>query len=230
MALEIGKVRQGTYDNYNEGEDRPVRVNRRGELVVIDFWTQLVIDGRVFHMQIGNESAPVNSTTTVDDQLVWMVVDNEVGLTMLPAYVDIQLQTATTTAAALEACFEIDRAKARYNTGGTEYAPENLRTDRPRPSRAADAYVGTNITTNTKTAVPGSMEIARKAYFETAMTASNEPVDFIANLTPLFSARQRPGASVVGVGSMVVHFGATTALCTGYGVFQWGELPSESID
>lgn len=226
---EIAQVRQNTYQSYSEGQERVVRSNRRGELVVIDFWTQLVLDGRMFHMQIGTESTPVDSTTTIADTLVWMLVDGVSGTTLLPAFADIQLQTVGNTAETLEAMLEIDRAKVRYNTGGSAFVPENMRTDRPKVSVAAAAYVGTDITTNAKTAVPGSMEIARKGYFETTPSATNEPCDFVGNLRPLFHHLAQPTAAVVGVGSVLVHFGSGTADCTGYGILQWAELPTDNV-
>jgi len=230
MVNAVGTVRQNSYEAQPDQTQRTARINRRGELVVVDFWSQLVIDGRMFHMQIGNESAPVDSTTTVDDELVWMLVDNAANTSMLPALVNLQLQTSASDTAPIESYFEIDRAKARYSTGGSAFVPENLCTSRPRASVAAAAYVGTDITALAKTAVPGSMEISRKAYAETTPSNSNEPVDFAMNLTPMFSARIQPGAMVVGVGSMLVHLGGANTNCTGYGIMQWAELPTASID
>lgn len=229
MAIQAGKVRQNTYESYPEGTERELRVNRRGELVVIDFWTQLVIDGRMFHMQVGTEDAPTATCGTLDDTLAHMLVDGKVGTTYIPAYADAQLATYAATTVPPMAMLEIDRAKARYSSGGSAFVPENLRTDRPRTSNAAAAYVGEDITALAKTAVPGSMEIARRCFGETAPTATNEPTDFLHNLTPLFVASQRPGAVVVGVGSILLHFGCATADGTGYSVLQWAEIDTDNV-
>jgi hypothetical protein len=225
MPNEIGTVRQSSYGNWSEGTDHTARINRRGELVVMDFWTQLVIDGRMFHMQIGTEATSVASTTTMADTLVWMLVDNAAGTSILPALYEVALSTLT-TATVPGMYLEIDRAKVRYSTGGTAFVPENMRTDRPRVSRAAAAYVGTDITAAAKTAVPGSIEIGHFQLMEDAITTGtgSEVKQYV------LSARQLPLGMIVGVGSLLCHFGATTADVTGFGAVQWAELPSESVD
>lgn len=227
--MEIGRVRQNTYEAHPEGVDRELRINKRGEAVMVDFWTQLVLDGRMFHMQIGTESAPVDTTTTIADTLVWMLLDTTLGTTTIPAYCDVWLSAIGNTSASLEAMLEIDRAKNRYSTGGTAFVPENMRTDRPRASTCYKCYVGTDITAAAKTAVPGSMEIARKGPFETTPTATNEPCDFNSNLRPLFVARQQPTAVVVDTGSVLVHYGASTLDSSGFGVLQWAEIPTDNV-
>lgn len=225
--MATGISRNASYSTASDGtEVSSFAVSKRKELIVIDFWTQLMMEGRMFHMQIGTESAPVATTTTIADTLVWMLADGQAGTTYLPAYADVWVQTFGNTAETLEAMFEIDRGKARYSSGGTAYVPENLRSDRPRTSTVAKAYVGTDITAAAKTAVPGSIEVSRKAYCETTPSATNEPSDFLGNLVALYDCHRNPPCAVVGVGSMLVHFGSGTADCTGYGVLDWAELPT----
>ena len=221
---ELARIRQDSYESYGEDTLRPPRSNRRGELVVCDFWTQLVFDGRMFHMQMGTESTPVNSETTVDDQRAWMVVDGTDGWTLLPAIYEVGLAVLA-AATVIEAYLEIDRAKIRYSSTGTAYVPENLRTDRPRTSIASAAYVGPDVTVAAKTAVPGSIEIGRHNFIEDAIaTATGAETKFYC-----LNARERPLPAVVGIGSICCHFGASTADCTGYGCVEWAELPSESV-
>jgi hypothetical protein len=223
--VETGKVGQNTYEDYNEGQLHEMRINRRGELVVVDFWTQLVLDGRIFHMQVGTESAPVNATTTVADTLVWMLVDGAAGTTFLPALYEVDMNVLS-NATLPEAYLELDRAKVRYSTGGTAFVPENLRTDRPRTSNAGSAYVGTDITAAAKTAVPGSIEIGHHTWMEDAIaTGTGTEVGQFYRL----SARDRALGAVVGVGSILCHFGSSTGDVTGYGCVQWAEIPTVSV-
>ncbi len=192
---------------------------------MVDFWTQMVLDGRTFHMQIGTESAPVASTTVVADTLVWMVLDGAVGTTYIPALYEVDVNTLA-SATIPEAYLEIDRAKARYSSGGTAFVPENLRTDRPRVSVAVNPVVGTDVTLSAKTAVPGSMEIGHYTWFEDAI-ATGTGTDVGKHYRLM--ATERTLGVVVGVGSIACHFGAATADVTGYGCIQWVELPSESV-
>lgn len=224
MTLEIGRVRQNSYENFSEGQERSARLNRRGELVVADFYLQMILDGRTFHMQIGTEDAPVDSTTSIDDQLVWMVADNPVGHTMIPVFYQVNAATFT-TGTLPNVMLEVDRALARYSSGGTAYIPENLRTDRPRVA-VGTFYVGTDVTVIAKTAVPGSIELWRHTGSEDVTTTSSGAEN--RNIAA-FNARINPTAVIVGVGSCCLHNGGATADIGCYGTFDFIQLPTESV-
>lgn len=229
MAVETIRVRQNTYDSWAEGQERVARGNRRGELVIMDFWTQLALDGRIFHMQAGTEDAPVNTSGTFDDTLAFFLVDCLPGWTFIPTYADANLATYAATTVPPTFCLEIDRAKVRYSANGTAFVPENLRTDRPRTSVAAAAYIGPDITAAAKTAVPGSIELVRNMFgISTAPTGTNDPTDFLKN-GEQYNAAKGPVGIVVGTGSILVHWGCATADGTGYGSLNWAELPSEDV-
>jgi len=223
MAVEIGTVRQNSYGDYSEGQERSARINRRAELVVTDFWTQLVFDGRMFHMQLGTEDAPIDLTTSIDDALAWAVADNPAGYVMIPARLQLVVG-AWTTATIILGMLEIDNAKARYSSGGTAYVPPNLRTDDPRAA-VGTFYVGTDVTVAAKTAVPGSIELWRHMFAEDVVTTSTGS----ENSSPVWVASQNVPAVIVGVGSTVIHFGSATADATGYGNFQFAQLPDSSV-
>ena len=222
---ETGRVRQNSYENYAEGQDRLARLNRRGELVVIDFFSQCILDGRVFHEQVGTEDAPVNTTGAVDDTLGNILWDNPAGYAAMPMHASWHIVDITTATLAL-AMLEIDRALARYSSGGTAYVPENLRTDRPRVAVGGAFYVGApDITLAAKTAVPGSIELWRWNFGNDALTTQVFQEIFNAK----FSLRDDPFAAVIGVGSIIAHFGAATADATGYNMMDVIQLPVESV-
>lgn len=223
MAYEIATVRQNSYSNWAEGQDRPARSNRRGELVVVDFFTQCILDGRTFHMQMGTEDAPVDSTGVIDDTLAWMLADNPVGYVLIPTFYKVSVATWTTSTL-INAMLEVDRAKARYSSGGTAYLPENLRTDRPRVA-VGSFYIGTDITAAAKTAVPGSIELWRHAGAEDNVGTSTGAENI--NIAE-YNAKVHPFAEIVDVGSCVLYAGAATADFTGYGSFDFIQLPKES--
>lgn len=225
MAIEIGIVRQNSYSNYSEGQERAARLNRRGELVVIDFFSQCIFDGRVFHEQVGTEDAPVNTTGAVDDTLGNILWDNPVGYSAMPFFVQWSIVDLTTGTLAL-AMLEVDRALNRWSSGGTAYVPENLRTDRPRVAVGGAFYIGApDITLAAKTAVPGSIELWRHNFGNDALATQT----FQEVLNAKFSLRDDPFAVVVGVGAIIAHFGAATADMTGYNLMDVIQLPTESV-
>ncbi len=224
--MSTANVRQNKYDRWLDGQDRAPRSNRRGEAVICDFWQQLVLDGRMFHMQIGTESAPVNATIDIADTLVWALVDGVAGTTIIPSLYEVSFDLLT-DATDIDVMLEIDRSKARYNTGGTAFVPANLRTDSPRVSVAAKAYVGTDITALEKTAVPGSIEMGHHKFMEDAIATGSGSEFHQYSLR----AQERPMGVIVGVGSLLGHFGCATATndTTGFGALQWAELDTEDV-
>ena len=222
---EIGRVRQNSYEDYSEGQDRMARLNRRGELVVTDFYTQIVLDGRAFHMQIGTEDAPVNSTTSIDDALAWGVADNIVGYAMIPLLFEVNMDMVDTAVNA-DIMLEWDKDKVRYTSGGTAYVPSNMRGDDPRAA-VGSFYVGTDVTVAAKSAVPNTVELARRAPIEDAVT---DPTTGKLGWDPvIFSCKTRPIVIGVDACSFVLHVGAGTADLNAYGVFQFAQLPKESV-
>src|SRR3990167_10967417 len=124
MAQDIGTVRQNSYSNYSEGQERSARLNRRGELVVMDFFSQCILDGRGFHEQVGTEDAPVNTTGALDDTLGDILWDNPVGYAAMPLAATVNIVDVT-TATLISAMIEIDRALNRWSSCGKDYVPEN---------------------------------------------------------------------------------------------------------
>ena len=222
--MELLDIRQQTYDSYQDAQYRPLRGNRRGEMVIIDFWQQLVFDGRMFHMQIGEESAGADTTTVAADTLVWMLLDGVAGTTIIPALYEVAIEEIA-SAVSIETYLEIDRAKTRYNSGGSAFVPTPMRCDSPRVSIAAKAYVGTDISALAKTAVPGSIEIGHHTYTEEAINPAtgNELHKYILN------ARTRPLGVIVGVGSVLCHCAADTGDAKATGCLEWAELPTTAV-
>jgi len=226
MATEIGRVRQNSYENYSEGQDRVARLNKRGELVVIDFWTQMSLDGRVFGVVLGTEDAPIDSTTSVDDQLVWAVTDVPVGTVLIPAQAQAMIATWT-TATLLNFMLEADFGKNRYSSGGTAFTASNLRGDYPRAS-ACTSYVGTDVTVSAKSTVGGE---DGSTEFHRASVEVNigDAADAIPEYQYTYKARDASPVVIDGVGSFLFHLGAASADVTAYGYHHFVELPTESV-
>ena len=195
-------------------------LNRMGFQVVVDFIDQLSLGGFAYHMQIGTETAPVNSTAAVDDQLVWMLADNNAGYAIIPLLYELSVEFVD-TAVFLEAYLELDKDKKRYSSGGTAFTPANLRGDDLRSFNGA-AYVGTDITALAKSAVPNSVELARRGLSEDAVTDPTTGKMQVDNA--IYSVKTRPIAIGTDASALVVHYGATTADANGFGVLQFAQL------
>ncbi len=96
--------------------------SKRGELCVVDFYTQMALEGRVFQIRAGSVSAPVVGDVVITDQVGEMAVEAPGGMTILPTYFNGALNLAAATL--FEAC-----VKSRPWTvavTGTAQTPLNL--------------------------------------------------------------------------------------------------------
>lgn len=227
MATEIGIVKQNGYPNYSENQERPARLNKRGELVVADFQLQAALDGRAFAVTLGTENAAINSTTSIDDQLVWAVTDVPVGSVVIPVQAQVRIATWT-TATLINFMLEADFGKNRYSSGGTAYTPSNLRGDYPRAS-ACTTYVGPDVTVAAKSTV-GGQNGSTEFHRSSIEVNLGDAADWFPEESFNWRLKDVGTPPIIdGVGSFLVHFGVATADVTGYGFYHFIELPTESV-
>lgn len=212
-------VRHSSWPAVGEANADRAVVNRLGSIVVTDFVTQLILGGWAYMIQLGTEDAPIASTAAIDDELVWAVVDNNVGYATIPLGAQVVIANWT-TATLIGAMLEVDKGKKRYSSGGTAFTPANLRGDSPRSFNGA-AYVGTDITALAKSAVPLSVELRRGILVEDAQAT---PAAADAAIAFDFDIRRHITAVLVDASSLVLHHGATTADVNSYGNLQFAQV------
>ena len=190
------------------------RAFQDGTLGAIDWRMLKVMEGKVFQLQIGTEDAPVDSTATIDDLLVWGVVDVPEGIIAIPIRAEVHVADFT-TATDIFCMLEVDNAKQRYTSGGTAFTPLNLNTGSSSAS-GCSAYAGTDITVGAKT-TGGSIEVARVVITEDNVGTGigGEKFFFYDDVCPPF---------VKGPASIILHFGAGSADAKGFGLVKWVEL------
>lgn len=236
MATEIGRVRQNSYENYAEGQDRPARINKRAELVVMDFYTQMVLDGRMFAVQIGTVDAAggVNSTGTAPaDTLVWALTDAAVGTTIIPVVAQVAVETWT-TATLINFMLEADMGKVRFSAvgGGGAFTALNMRGDSPRAAASA-SYVnlttGAGVTAAAKSTIGGAN--GSHEFYQNAIEVNvGDAADAATDAGMTWRAKDAGDPPViVGPGSFLMHLAAATADLTATGHYHFIELPSESV-
>src|SRR3990167_9619571 len=213
-------VRHSSTPAVGESNAERAVINRAGFQVVTDFLTQITLAGWGYHMQLGTEDAGVASTTAIDDALASMVADNVAGKAMIPLLYEVT-PGVLATATIVQAMLELDKDKARYSSGGTAYVPANLRGD-DNHSASGSFYVGPDVTAAAKSAVPNSVEFARKFYTDDALTDSiGYPGAWEACV---YSIRNRQPLVLIDAASVIGHFGAATADVTGYAVLQFAQF------
>ena len=217
---DVFLVRHNSIPAVGESNAERAILNRMGMQVIVDFFSQLVLSGYGYHMQIGTEDAPVASTTSIDDLLVWMVKDNPAGSALIPLLYEVNIGNFT-TATLVISMLEADKDKLRYSSGGTAFVPANLRGDDPNAA-TGDSFVGTDITVAAKSAVPNSVELARLQHLEDVIA---DPGNGQLSARPcIYSVKERPMLVLVDASSLLAHHGAATADVNSYGVMQFAQF------
>jgi hypothetical protein len=211
MANEFMVVRNALRNLQNESKTW-ANLSPFGDITNMSWIDALILAGYGYHVQVGTEDAPVASTTSIDDQLVWALVDVPTGKTIIPIYAEVVTATWT-TATLINMMLEIDPGKVRYSSGGSAFAPLNMNTG-CATSSGCNAYVGTDVTVAAKSTT--SMEIARLAGSEDNVGTSTGAENHFK-----FNAKERGIHVIKGPGSFLVHYGAASADVTGYGCFQF---------
>ncbi len=219
-------VRSVNFPALAEGEQARAVINRIGMQVVVDFWTQLALSGFIYHVQMGTESTGATFTGALDDQLAAILVDNPVGDALIPMLYEVN-PGVIAGATLVQAMLELDKAKNRENTGGTTFVPENLNgADANSFNGTAKVAGGSDITPLAKSAVPNSVELARRDFLEDALANTiGYPGAWDIEI---YSIYRRPMAVGLDTCSLVGHAGAT-ADTTGYAVLQFAQLPKSNI-
>ncbi len=218
---DIFEVRHTSIPAVAEGGETRAVVNRMGSQIVADFFTQMVLSGFAYHMQLGTEDAGVAATVAIDDELVTMLADNVAGQAMIPLLYEVNVGEVS-TATIVTAMLECDKLIVRYTSGGTAYVPANLRGD-DNNSANGSFFVGPDVTAATKSAVPDSVELGRKDYTEDAL--ANTIGYPGAWATAVYDVNKRPAICLLDAASILCHLGSASAAdTTGYCILQFAQF------
>jgi len=135
-----------------EGAWVPKKGNKLGFEVIVDFYTQMAIEGRAFQVRAGTISVPAVGDIVITDTAADMCVDAALGTTIIPVYCNISYNLAAGT------LFEAaGKSVATASTVGAAFVPLNLKSDGPaavstaRVAETGSAAVGVTVTTEAAT-------------------------------------------------------------------------------
>lgn len=225
MAYEIATVRQNSYADWSEGQDRPARSNRRGELVTQSTIQQLVSDGRVFTATMGTGTAPFSFVgayvATTPDFYLYVPL----GYTVIPLSIRLNLEAVGT-----ESQIELVATASvtgDSSAGGSAANVYNMRLDNPRAS-VCTATTGGTVTSPNSGNFFDFWRLS-KPLTDTVATTENDRLRLMFDYSVL---RDGPAPLIVGTtagtgGScMAVYFCSQAP--TGFAQICWAEIPSTS--
>ncbi len=206
---------------HGEATNSEATLNRSGGLIVTDFYTQLLLSGYCFHMQTGTEDAPITTDALMDDVECIIVADTTSG-SLIPLFADVNHSTfaAVTT---IHIMLEADMDKVRYASGGQVFVPEQMNGAATSADAAAGSFFtmeSADIVAAAKSAVPASVELARRSLTEDAVS---DPATGQMARTPLFSCTSQTPVIISTPGSVLLHAGASADI-TAYGSLDFAQL------
>lgn len=148
-------VQQDSYSAFHDGTGGQIRLNRRGELVVIPFALQAALDGRVFNIsnevQEGGATALIGETSPGTNNInPSILVDVPSGTTIIPLSVSLQAEGTGTTGDWGPVIICTDDG-THYSSGGNALTPVNARKDDPRTSNCSCYDGSTQIVASANT-------------------------------------------------------------------------------
>lgn len=219
MAVEIGKIRQVTYETYADGTEKPLRLNRRSEGIVLSPLIQASLDKKVFMAHIGLASTPVSfAKTAYDADQPQLVVDVPDGKTIVPLEILLVLEDSAGTdneVIALASGTNVGAGTSTAVTPTNHFVPSSG----SAPVSACSVYsLYTANGTDPNTA----------PYFE-FWRETDAFAATVGEKTWKWSALESPPPVIQGTGSLVIYVSATTTAPAGYLRVKWWELASDDV-
>lgn len=153
MAEMRAVVQQDSYSPQAENQFVGVRANPRGEIVTPDWFTQLVLDGRVYNISSSvqeagdllGETGPGSNNVNPS-----ILVDIPSGTTIIPLELTVMPEGTGTTGDWPIVRMSTDDG-TRYSSGGASITPLNMRKDDPNTSSTSAYQGGTQIVASSNT-------------------------------------------------------------------------------
>ena len=112
------KVGQASPETNSEGVQADLKGNRRGEVCIVDFWTEMALEGRCYNVRAGTISAAITGDEAITSTDAEMCVDSAAGVTFLPY--EVMITWANLGGDALECA---GKSVGTASNSGTAFVP-----------------------------------------------------------------------------------------------------------
>lgn len=213
MATVIGaRIGHDTLSAGAEGTTADIKMNKLGYPIIMDFYTQMVIEGRVYQVRAGTVTTPLVGDVAITDTAAEMCADAASGTTIIPAYCNIAVRLATGTLHE-----HAGKSVATVSSSGTAFVPLNLKSD------------GAGATSTARVAAAGGVAVTAELATTTLRHfAWSQPLAAGA-YTTTYEWEPRTPPVLVGPRCFYVQIAATTTGPSYYASFDYIELPTANI-
>ena len=210
-----GFVQQDALATTGEGSFAPVKLSKRGDAVIIDWYTQMAIEGRVYEVKAGTITTPIVGDVLITDAAAEMCVDAPTSATtIIPCYANISLRLGTGTLHEYAI-----KSVGAVSTAGTAFVPLN--------NLIGEAASVATALAQTAGAVTVSAELATTT--RRHWSASNPVAVGAGNTQTEFNWKPKAPPVITGAGCFYVQIAAATTGPTYYASFDFVELLTTAI-
>ena len=210
-------VQQDSLAAYPESNFYPIKASKRGDLIMIDWYKQMAMEGRIFQVRAGTITTPLVGDVAVTDTAAEMAIDaTTTAVVAIPVYlnVGIRLGTGTLHEYAVKSVAATPTAVA-----ATGFTPLNL------------LLGGGAATVVARVAAAGGVTVAAEVATTTRRHwAFSNPVAVGAgNTLTTLEWTPRTPPIIAGIGSAYVQIAATTTGPSYYASLDFIELATASV-
>jgi len=202
--------------------EEKVQVTKRGELCVVDFYTQMALEGRAYQVRAGTVATGLAADSTLTDTAAQMAVSAPVETTIIPVSIRLALRdvaTATTLQCAM-------KAVGAAHSAGTAFVPLPLLQGGPPCISTAAATTDGGCTVAAE-----ALTTTRRLWEFEALQTQSATVLAVGALGAIASETYRPIVPYIGTGiaCVYVQIASTTAFTLHFGALDFIELPTELV-
>lgn len=107
-----GEVNYQSLRSFGEGKFINWKLSKRGEPCIIDFYTEMVLEGRGYQIKAGTITTPIAADVAITDTAAEMSLDAGQGLVVIPVYCNISVRSGGTSTANEYAIKTVDTASS----------------------------------------------------------------------------------------------------------------------
>ena len=212
MSTLTGIVGQDTVEAVGENGEVAIKCSKMGHLIVQDFFTQMVIEGRGYQVRLGNLTTPLTGDINVTTVAAEASADALLGWTIIP--VSFQVNCESHAGGTLPEAWA--KSVGAVSTAGAAFVPLPLLTN------------GSAAATTARVAAAGGVTVTAESTTNTAVhfgnTITTGPTDRL-----LADHEFLPAPVLVGPSCFYVQIAAVTAGPVYFAHFDYIELPSAGV-
>ena len=211
MSFEF-EVRRGLGAGFSNASNPKPQMIPMGQLVVVDFYTAALLDGRGYSVRAGTITAPLTGDIAVTDTAAEMSADAASGTTIMPIYLNAQVESLNGGTLPEIAA----KSVATVSSAGTAFTPLPLKSDGSAAVSTARVQGAGAVT------VTAELATTTQRHFANVVAAAGDVI--------LANKEFRPAPVLIGARCFYVQIAGVTAGPLYFASFDYLEFQDDMIN